>query len=80
MSNGFNPLQDIATFLGSLAEALPPLPPPPFPLPKSPPVESPGGAVEPSGFVDTRDPLGEAVVERYRAEQEARGIILLRFE
>lgn len=80
MSGGFNPLKDLATFLGSLAEVLPPLPLPPFPLPKSPPVESPGGAAEPSSFLDTRDPLIEAGMERYRAEQEARGIILLRFE
>ena len=80
MSSGFNPLQDLATFLGSLAKALPPLPPPPFPLPKPPTVESPSGLAEPSGLVDTRDPLVEAGMERYRAEQEARGIIVLHYE
>jgi len=79
MSSGFNPLKDLATFLGSLAEALPPLPPPPFLLPKPPTVESPSG-LKPSGLVETRDPLVEAGIERYRAEQEARGIILLHYE
>ena len=83
MPSEFNPLQDLASILGSFAKVLPPLPPPPpppFPLTTPPPVESPSGLAEPSGLVDTRDPLVEAGMENYRAEQAARGIKVLHFE
>ena len=78
MSGGFNPLQDLATFLGNFAKGLPPLPSPPFPLSKPPTVES---SSSPSGgYVDITDPLTEGVMENHRAEQAAKGIILLRYE
>ncbi|MBU2535853.1 MAG: hypothetical protein KKD83_06790 [Chloroflexi bacterium] len=84
MSDTFNPLQDLATFLGGIAKALPPLPPPPFPLPKLPAVESPSGEVKDHGYahsyVDITDPLAERQMERHRAEQAARGLIVLNYE
>jgi len=80
MSGEFNPLQDLATFLGNFAKALPPLPAPPFPLPKPPIVEPPSSKVEAHSYVDITDPLAERQMERYRAEQAAKGIILLNYE
>ena len=84
MPEGFNPLAVVASILGSIAKALPPLPPPPFPLPKPPAVESPSGEVKAPiyahDYVDITDPLAERQMERYRAEQAAKGIILLNYE
>ncbi len=84
MPSGFNPLQDIATFLGNIAKALPTLPAPTFPLPKPPAVESPSGEVKAPiyahDYVDITDPLAERQMERYRAEQAAKGIIVLNYE
>ena len=80
MPGGFNPLQDLASILGSFAKALPPLPAPPFPLPKPPAVESPSGKVEAHSYVDVTDPLIEASMERHREEQAAKGIILFHYE
>lgn len=73
MSDEFNPLADIAAFLGSVAKALPP-----FPLPKPPTVES---SSSPSGgYVDITDPVVERQLERHRAGQRAKGIILFHYE
>ena len=84
MPGTFNPLQDLVTFLGSFAKALPPLPPPPFPLPKPPAVESSSDEVKAHGYahsyVDITDPLVERQMERHRAEQAAKGIIVLNYE
>ncbi|MBL7126142.1 MAG: hypothetical protein ISS58_02890 [Dehalococcoidales bacterium] len=84
MPSGFNPLQDIATFLGNIAKALPTLPAPPFPLPKPPEVESPSGKVEAPiyahDYVDITDPLMEASMKRHREEQAAKGLIVLNYE
>ncbi len=80
MSDGFNPLQDLASILGNFAKALLPLPAPPFPLPKlsAPEVES---SSSPSGdYVNITDPLVERQMEEHRAEQAAKGIILLNYE
>lgn len=80
MPEGFNPLLDIATFLGNIAKALPKLPPPPsFPPPKSPEIKPP--KVEPSGgYVDVTDGLLESSIERYRAEQKAKGLVVFHYE
>lgn len=81
MSGTFNPLQDLAAILGSFAKALPPLPAPPFPLPKPPTsgkVESPSSPS--GGYVDITDEVAERQMERHRAEQEARGIITFHYE
>ena len=68
--------QDLASILGNLAKVLPPLPPLPFQLPKPP---APKG--EPSGgFVDVRDEVTVKQMEKYRAAQEAKGIITLHYE
>lgn len=90
MAGGFNPLQDLASILGSLAKLLPPLPSPPFPLSQSPMVEPPGGVVEsPSApsdgaeshsYVDITDSLMEAVTESQRAAQEAKGLVIFNYE
>ena len=84
MPSGFNPLQDLATFLGNFAKGLPPLPSPPFPLPQPPAVESPSGKVEAPiyahSYVDITDPLAEATRKRHREEQAAKGIVLLNYE
>jgi len=71
--------QDLASILGNLAKVLPPLPPP-FQLPKhKAPEDEPSG--EPSGgFVDVRDEVVEKQMEKYRAAQEAKGIITLHYE
>ena len=80
MSGGFNPLQDLAAILGSFAKVLPPLPSPPFPLskPPAPEIEPSGG--HSNGYVDITDPLMEASMERHRAEQAAKGIIVMHYE
>jgi len=80
MPGGFNPLQDLATFLGSFAKALPPLPALPFPLPKPPAPEIEPSGGHSNGYVDITDPLIEASMERHRAEQAAKGIILFHYE
>ncbi len=78
MADGFNPLQDLASILGNFAKALPPLPAPPFPLPKPPTVES---SSSPSGdYVNITDPLVERQMEKHRAEQRAKGIIVMNYE
>ena len=78
MPGTFNPLQDLATFLGSFAKALPPLPSPPFQMPKPPEVESSSGPS--GGYVDVRDEIVERQMEKHRAEQAARGLIVLNYE
>jgi len=78
MSDGFNPLQDLASILGNFAKVLPPLPAPPFPLPKPPTVEPSGG--HSNGYVDITDPLMEASMKKHREEQAAKGIILFHYE
>ena len=84
MSGAFNPLQDLASILGSFAKALPPLPAPPFPLPKPPAVESSSGKVEAPiyahNYVDITDSLAERQMEEHRAAQAAKGIILFHYE
>jgi len=70
----FNPLRDLATFLGNIARGLPPLPPPPFQLPKPPEVESS------SKYVDVTDVIVERQMEKHRAAQAARGLIVLDYE
>ena len=77
MPGGFNPLLDLATFLSSFAKALPPLPPPPFPLPKPPEVEPSSGKVGAHSYVDVTDEVTERQMEKHRAEQKAKGIIVL---
>ncbi|GAI72207.1 unnamed protein product [marine sediment metagenome] len=78
MSGGFNPLGDLAAILVSFAKKLPPLPPPPFPLPKPPEVESPSSPS--GGYVDVRDEIVERQMEKHRAEQKAKGLIVLNYE
>jgi len=80
MTGGFNPLQNIAFIVGSLAGLLPPLPAPPFPLSTPPSAESPSSLAASSGRVDVLFNPMQAGMENYRAEQEKRGIILLHYE
>ena len=80
MPNEFHPLVDIASFMVSVAKALPPLPPPPFQPPQSPKVESPSSEVGYHSYVDITDPVMERQMERHRAEQAAKGIILFHYE
>ena len=78
MAGGFNPLADIASILSSFAKALPPLPPPPFPLPKPPTIESSSGPL--GGYVDVNDGLIKAAMEKHRAEQKAKGLVPFYYE
>lgn len=71
---GFNPLQDLATFLGNIAKGLPSLPPPPFQLPKPPEVKSS------SSYVDVTDVIVERQMGKHRAEQAAKGLIVMHYE
>ena len=87
MPNEFHPLADIASFMMKVAQALPPLPPPPFqpsqsPKVEPPKVEPPSGEVKvgtPS-FVDVDDGLTKAVLEGYRAEKAAKGLVPFYYE
>ena len=85
MPREFNPLADLASILGSIAKALPPLPAlPPFPLPPPPEVPKPGTAESSSSpsvdYVDVSDGLMKASTENYRAEQKERGLVLFHYE
>ncbi len=80
MPGKFNPLADITNFLGGIAQALPPLPPPPFPLPHPPSVEPSSGRVDAHSYVDVTDEVTERQMKRHRAEQAAKGIIVLDYE
>ena len=83
MPNEFHPLADIASFMVSVAKALPPLPPLPFQPPQSPKVEPP--KVAPSsarsdGYGDVNDGLLRASTEKFRAEQAAKGLVPFYYE
>ncbi len=84
MPNEFHPLADIASFMVSVAKALPPLPPPPpFPLPPSPEVEPPKVAppsARSDGYVEVEDGLIQASIEKHRAEQKAKGLVPFVYE
>ena len=80
MQRGFNPLADIAAFLGSIASALPPLPLPPSPQPpevSKPRTETPSNSIS---YVDVNDGLLKASTERFRAEQKAKGLVPFYYE
>jgi len=71
----FNPLQDFATFLGSIAKGLPSLPPPPFPLPQPPEVRS-----SDDRYVDVSDHITDRQFEKHREEQRKRGLVVLNYQ
>jgi len=75
MQKGFNPLADIAAFLGSIASALPPLPQPPDV--SKPRTETPSNSIS---YVDINDGLIKAGMEKHRAEQKAKGLVPLYYE
>ncbi|MBA7638853.1 hypothetical protein ES703_46509 [subsurface metagenome] len=77
MPKEFNPLVDIATFMVSIAKALPPLPPPPE-APKPPPVETPRNPL--ISYVEVEDSLVKASTEHFRAEQKAKGLVPFVYE
>ena len=85
MPREFNPLADIASILGSIAQALPPLPAlPPFPLPQPPEVPKPPAvesSIRPShGYVDVNDGLIKVSTEKFREEQKKRGLVPFCYE
>lgn len=71
----FNPLQDFATFLGSIAKGLPSLPPPPFPLPKSPEVGS-----QDDRYVNVSDHITDRQFEKVQEERAKKGLVVLKYE
>ncbi len=83
MPNEFHPLADIASFMMRVAQALPPLPPPPFQPSQSPKVEAP--KVRPPSspsinYVDVENGVIKASMEKHRAGQAAKGLVPFVYE
>ena len=71
----FNPLQDLANFLGSIAKGLPPLPPLPHQMPQLPR----GGSLD-DRYVNVSDHITDRQFEKVQEERAKKGIIGFRYE
>jgi len=82
----WNPLADIASVLGSIAQKLPPLPKPPeLPRSPSPSVPEPGASATKrratrGGYVDLRDPLMIHQMEEEQKRRAEQGLVTFIYE